>query len=176
MEDGRSLEVKHNPENAFGEKRERKILVRVLAGLCVAALMLCAIVVAVKINSTKDETAAETQMTDEEAEELLNSAVEERMAGWKGGIDESTKALSFHNYINERLESEPDYNISEAVADWEKVYNNSSGDLKYYLALEYADFINEEQGDEEKAQKILDEVKDLNPDNRRAEDTESEEE
>jgi hypothetical protein len=66
MEDGQSSEVKRSSENGLGEKRERKILMGVLTGLCVVALILGVIIIAKNFNSAKNDTTAETQTVSEE--------------------------------------------------------------------------------------------------------------
>ena len=53
------MEVKRNPENGLGEKRERKILVGILAGLCVVALTLGVVVVVMSLNTDSSKQVSE---------------------------------------------------------------------------------------------------------------------
>ncbi len=76
MEDGQSSEIKRSPENGLGEKRERKILVGVLAGLCVIALILGVVIIARGLNSTKNGTVAETQSTENQDSKTTNAELD----------------------------------------------------------------------------------------------------
>lgn len=57
-----------------------------------------------------------------------------------------------------KMETDPNYNVSEAEYEFESEIVNIDSELKVYMAISYANFIYEEKGDAAKAIKILKEV------------------
>lgn len=94
MEDGQSSEVKRSSENGLDEKRERKILVGVLAGLCVLALGLGVAIVVASLN--KNNQVAENQDV--------------------GGGEEEHDAEYYQNLVREIIHQDTDFTRgSEAI-------------------------------------------------------------
>ena len=71
-------------------------------------------------------------------ENLIDTS--EKMAGWEGNISDSTRALVLTETIRDKLSTDPDYNPDQAVAEYQNVYDQATGDLKLYVAIEYATF------------------------------------
>ena len=67
-------------------------------------------------------------------ENLIDTS--EKMAGWEGNISDSTRALVLTETIRDKLSTDPDYNPDQAVAEYQNVYDQATGDLKLYVAIE----------------------------------------
>lgn len=65
---------------------------------------------------------------------------DEKMAGYNGPIDDSTRALVLTETIQDKLSSNPDYNPPQAIAEYQSIFNQATGNLKLYVAIEYATY------------------------------------
>lgn len=83
------------------------------------------------------------------------------MEGWEGGVADSTKAMILTENINYKLNSDSGYSVSDAISDYENVYNNTGGELKVYVAIEYADYVYDNTRDLGLAVSILENVQGL---------------
>ncbi len=92
-------------------------------------------------------------------EDLMN--IEYAMAGWEGEVADSTKAMILTENIKDRLNSESGFGVSDAISDYEYVYNNTDGELRVYVAIEYASYIYDNTQDLGRAVNILEEVQEL---------------
>lgn len=104
MEDGQSSEVKRSSENGLDGKRERKILVGVLAGLCVLIVVIGGIIAAINLNWTKDGSKQTTGV-----EEVVNE-------GDNGDIEKSEEE-SLAEYTNEMEEKIKNAETAEEKAE-----------------------------------------------------------
>ena len=127
--------------------KEQKGLIGVLGFLVVAIVGLVVGIVVVSNNNGNNA-----------GEEVANNEIidtSEAMAGWEGSIADSTKATVLTEEINEKLRTEPSYNPPQAIVEYDKVYNESEGELKVYVAIEYANYVYRVNGDLEKSVGIL---------------------
>lgn len=85
----------------------------------------------------------------------------EKMAGYNGPIDDSTKALILTETIQDKLSSDPNYNPDQAIAEYQEVFNKASGNLKLYVAIEYANYFYQTLDDFNQAIAILDSITNL---------------
>ena len=83
------------------------------------------------------------------------------MEGWEGEVADSTKAMILTENINNKLNSDSGYNVSDAIADYENVYNYADDKLKVYVAIEYADYVYDNTRDLGLAVSILENVQNL---------------
>ena len=81
--------------------------------------------------------------------------VPNQMDGYDGPISDSTRALLFAQNIQDKLSSDPNYTLEQAITEYEKACEQNSGDLKLYLAIEYVNFLFEMNSDIKQAATIL---------------------
>ncbi len=86
---------------------------------------------------------------------LVSEAVAEQFANYEGEIADSAKALALSETIEQKLSSDPDYNPEQAVNDYKEAYETTSGDLKIYIAIRYANYVYEVYQDTERVLAIL---------------------
>ena len=92
-------------------------------------------------------------------ENLIDTS--EKMAGWEGNISDSTRALVLTETIRDKLSTDPDYNPDQAVAEYQNIYDQTTGDLKLYVAIEYANYVYDTFSDLNQAVAILNSVETL---------------
>lgn len=83
------------------------------------------------------------------------------MEGWDGPISEDTQALVLSENIKDRLDNDENYDIENAISDYENAYNQSSGNLRFNVAIEYSYFVLEFTDDLDAAINIMRSVEDL---------------
>lgn len=103
-------------------------------------------------NSNNDSATADQDIVVDTSEE---------MAGWEGKISDSTRAMILTKTIQDKLNTDPNYNSDQAVAEYQSVYDQATGDLKLYVAIEYANYIYQTLNNSEWALQIINGVKDL---------------
>ena len=130
-------------------------LMAVLAVLVVVIVGLVVGIVAVNLNSSGDKTINNN-------DDLIS--VSKEMEGWEGPISDSTRAMILTEEIQEKLSSDPNYNSPEAIAEYKDKYDKAVGELKAYIAIEYAQYYYSVTNDLDGSVKILDEVKELTQD------------
>lgn len=90
-------------------------------------------------------------------EEGINSKVESQ----NNGVNYGETALSLTENIAEKLATEPEYELEQATSEYEKAYNEAEGELKVYIAIEYANFVYDNYTDLDRAVEIMEGVGDL---------------
>jgi tetratricopeptide (TPR) repeat protein len=75
--------------------------------------------------------------------------------GYESAIDDSTVALVFSENINKKMDEDDAYNYDNAISDYKKAYNESTGKLKAYVMMKYANFVYENTEDAEQAVELL---------------------
>lgn len=88
-------------------------------------------------------------------------AVPEHMDDWDGSISDATKSYIFSNNIKEKLKNDATFTYDEAVLNYEDALMQSSGELKFNIAIEYAYFVCDEGEDVNKAVGIMASVENL---------------
>lgn len=82
-------------------------------------------------------------------------------------IDDRTRAAILTEQINNKLNENADYGVNQAIADYDNVYRKSNGELKIYVAIEYAHYVYVSSNDIDRAVKIMTDVENsLSDDNK----------
>lgn len=124
-----------------------------IALLVVLLIVIVGLVVGLVVQLSTERMIAES--------DDFGGIIEENMPGWEGDVGDSTKALIIAEEIAERLEDDLTFSLDDAIAEYKTVYDNSDGDLKVYIAIEYANYIYNATGNLEEALKIINEVEGL---------------
>ncbi len=80
-------------------------------------------------------------------------------------ISDETKVRLFDDMIKNKLQNDSNYTIENALSDYEEMYKSSPDELRKYMAIYYASFIQEKTNDTNRAIVIMLEVKEVNSDN-----------
>lgn len=145
MKEGKASETKSGNKGLV-------ILLCVLAVVIVGLGVGISVIMGVQRNIKSDENS-------ERINKLIDT--EEAMSGWDGEVSDSTKAMILTDDIRDKLQNNVDYDVSDAIAEYDEVYRGSDGDLKVYVAIEYANYLYTISQDVEASVKILEDVDDL---------------
>ena len=85
--------------------------------------------------------------------------VEYTMEGYDGPISDSTVAFIFSENVANKLVSDDNYSLDDAVKNYEKAYNEVDDSLKFDLGLSFSEFLYSEVGDTERAIAVLRDTK-----------------
>lgn len=98
------------------------------------------------------------QAANVELSDLIDTS--EQMPGVDfNDIPDATKANILSANIEDKAEGYVDYDAGKAMADYKQVYDKAKGDLKLYVAIEYARYVYDNKKDLDQAVKIMDSVK-----------------
>ena len=113
--------------------------------------MIVALVVSLILlnNSQTPESQEETEITVD---------IPDQVDGYNGPISAATQALIFSQNIQDKLSADANYTQEQATAEYEAAFKQSSGDLKLYLAIEYANYLYQLNSDLEQAVAILQDI------------------
>lgn len=122
-------------------------------------ILICLVLVIVGLTISLIWVNSNNQASETRQDSLIDTSG--KMAGWDGPVSDSAKALVLAETIQDKLESDPDYNPPQALAEYQDIYNQATGNLKLYVAIEYAKYLYQTIGDHTEALRILNEVQDL---------------
>lgn len=125
-----------------------------IAFLCVLGVAIVGLTVGVVVNLIKTEP-------ENPADQSPEVVVADKMEGWDGEISESTKALIFSDNVYSKLEEDSSYDINDAINDYGYTFENSSGNLRFFIAIEYANFVYDNLGDIDLSVGIMSGVEDI---------------
>lgn len=80
------------------------------------------------------------------------------MEGYEGPVSDSTRALVFAQNIQDRLSADPNFTHEQVINEFDAAYKQSSGDLKLYLAIEYANYLYQTDSNINEAMSILENI------------------
>ena len=116
---------------------------------CVFGVVILGLVVAIMIVALKPWASVE------------RVEIVEEMDGWDGEISASTQSAVFDYDIEEKLGTDPNYTMDDALRDYENAYAQATGELKFQVAVKYAQFVFYYLDDVSLATEILEGVKDI---------------
>lgn len=140
-------------EEKMQQNRNHSLVV-ILVILCIIIIGLGVWVVILKNNGLVISQTDNSNLID----------VSEEADGWNGEVADSTRALVLTEQIRDKLGLEPDYNPEQAVSEYREKMDLATGDLKIYIALEYANFVYDTYNDPARAASIIHEVEGLTDD------------
>ena len=148
---------------------ENRGLVVFLGVLGVMIVGLSTGIVLVNMRKGGGEDVEVPDVVDDDVETVVPGSVptedvviKDKMEGWDGTISTSTQAAIFSDDVNSKLDNPTlDYSLDRAKDDYQSAFEESSGGLRFYIAIEYATFAFERLNDIEMAAGIMAEVKDI---------------
>ena len=121
-----------------------------IAFICLIIMIVALVVSLILLNNSQTpESQEETEITVD---------IPDQVDGYNGPISAATQALIFSQNIQDKLSADTNYTQEQATAEYEAAFKQSSGDLKLYLAIEYANYLYQLNSDLEQAITILQDI------------------
>ena len=121
-----------------------------IAFICLIIMIVALVVSLILLNNSQTpESQEETEITVD---------IPDQVDGYNGPISAATQALIFSQNIQDKLSADANYTQEQATAEYEAAFKQSSGDLKLYLAIEYANYLYQLNSDLEQAVAILQDI------------------
>ena len=127
-------------------------------GLVVLLCVLLVVILGLVIGVVASLVVTESENSIDEIPEVV---VMDKMEGWDGEVSEATRALIFSNDIRDKIEDDSGYDVNNAIRDYVYAFRNSSNSLKFYIAIEYANFVYDTFGDIDSSTEIMLEVENI---------------